>query len=40
MNPFWKMVSFIQRPVIVLLLTMPPACDSGRAGERLPQPPI
>ena len=39
MKPFWKMVSYLQWPVIILLLTMPPASIHGRAGAGLPEPP-
>jgi tripartite-type tricarboxylate transporter receptor subunit TctC len=40
MNPFWKMVSRLQRPVIVLLLTMAPASMPFALAQDYPSRPI
>ena len=40
MKPFWKMVSCLQRPVIVLLLTMPPASIPVALAQDYPSRPI
>ena len=40
MKPFWKMVSCLQRPIIVLLLTMPPASIQVAMAQHYPSRPI
>ena len=40
MKPFWKMVSYLQRPAIVLLLTTPPASIPVTLAQDYPSRPI
>ena len=40
MNPFWTMVSYLQRPVIILLLTMSQALVQATLAQDYPSRPI
>ena len=40
MTPFWRMVSYLQRPIIILLLTMSPALGQVALAQDYPSRPI
>ena len=40
MKPFWRMVSYLQRLVIILLLTMSPASIQATVAQDYPSRPI